>query len=203
MQNHGLFKTGMVAMLALEFLRSTSALAAETYSFDKGHTEIRVSWNHAGLSMQSARFLEFDGTIVIDEDDPAKSSVDISLNVSGIKSTIEAFDNELKSANFFDLEKFPTITFKSTAVRQTAKQSVEITGDLIIKGVKKPVKLDADLIFIGPHPLGPYIAEYKGAKYAGFQAKARVLRSEFGLGAFAPLTSDWVDININTELRKQ
>ena len=76
-----------------------------------------------------------------------------------------------------------------------------MTGDLTIKGITKPVTLDVDAeLHAGDHPLGAFIDKYKGRQAAGFNAKGRVLRSEFDLGRNAPLVSDWVDIEINTEL---
>ncbi len=202
MENMKILKTAQIAVVALGLMGSTSAFAAETYSFDKGHTEIRFSWDHVGMSTQSARFLDFDGTFVIDKEDPAKSSVDVSFDINSIKSTVVVFDKDLVSPKFFDAAKFPKATFKSTSVRQISKSSVEITGDLTIKGITKPVKLDAELLFMGVHPLSQYIPKYKDAKYTGFKAKGQVLRSDFELGAFAPLTSDRIVIEINTELRR-
>jgi len=202
MKNMSFIKTVQVTVLALGLMGSASVIAAETYSFDKGHTEIRFSWNHVGISTQSARFLDFDGTFVIDKDDPTKSSVDVSFVVDSLMSTVKAFDKDLMSPKFFDAAKFPKATFKSTSIRQISKNAVEVTGDLTIKGITKTVTLDAELLFEGIHPLGKFIPKYKDAKYTGFKATGQVLRSDFGLGAFAPLTSDRIVIEINTELRK-
>lgn len=124
------------------------------------------------------------------------------MSTASIKTTVKVFDDELASPNFFDAVKFPTATFKSTSVRQVSKNAVEITGDLTIKGITKSMTLDAELLFSGAHPLGQFIPNYKDATYAGFKARGQLLRSDFGLGAFAPLTSDRIVIEINTELRK-
>jgi len=202
MKHVGILKAAQVAVVALGVMGQASVFAAETYKFDKGHTEIRITWDHVGLSFQSARFLEFDGTIIIDKKDLAKSSVDVTIDMNSIKTTVAVFDKDIKSDKFFDVEKFPKATFKSTSIKQIAKSSVEITGDLTIKGITKSVTLDAELLYSGIHPLSQFLPQYKDATYAGFKARGQILRSDFGVGAFAPLTSDRIIIDINTELRR-
>lgn len=197
-----LFKPVKTAIVVFALMGTVSAFAADKYSFDKKHTEIRFNWNHLGISTQSARFMGFDGTFMIDQENPNNSSVEVSFDSNSIKSADAGFDVILASPRFFDAAKFPKSTFKSTSVKQTGKSFAEITGDLTIKGITKSVTLEAELLFMGQHPLGKYIANYKGVTYTGFKAKAQILRSDFGLGEFAPLTSDRIIVEINTELRK-
>lgn len=176
------------------------AQAAESFSFDKGHTEIIFAYSHLGNSTQHGSFGDYDGTIVIDEKDPTKSTVDVTIKAASIDSGVSALDDHLRSGDFFDVEKFPDIRFVSTAVKPIGKTQVEITGDLTIKDNTKPVVMVATLNFKGEHPLGPFVESYKGKHVAGMSATTRVLRSDFGVGAFAPLTGDLVDITIETEL---
>lgn len=95
------------------------------------------------------------------------------------------------------------ITFKSTAVRQTGVDRGEVICELTIHGVTEPVSLDVALQFEGDHPLGPFIKAYAGAPYVSFSGRTEILRSEFGVGEFAPRTSDRVEIVIETEMRQQ
>ncbi len=189
---------GLVAALAL----GTAAQAANSYTFDKGHTKILFFWNHLGLSNQSARFDDFDGTLVFDPEKPETSKIDVTIKTASVDSDVPAFDDHLKSADFFNAEKHPEITFVSTTVRKTGTETGQVDGDLTINGVTKPVTLDVTFNFMGEHPLSAFNENYKGAQYVAFSARTRVLRSDFNVGLYAPLTSDTVDIMIETELRK-
>jgi polyisoprenoid-binding protein YceI len=176
--------------------------AADTYSFDKGHSKVLFFWNHVGLSNQSGRFDDFDGTLVFDQQKPENSRVEVTIQTGSIDTDVPALDKDLLSENFFNASTHPQITFVSTKVHQSGTKTGRVTGDLTINGVTKPVTLDVTFNFAGEHPLSPYLEKYKGAQYTGFSARARVLRSEFGMGRFAPLTSDEIDIVIETEMRK-
>lgn len=186
---------------AVAWLTSESQ-AAETFQFDAGHSEVRFLWNHVGLSTQSGEFREVVGTLMIDRENLANSKVDVTIKAASLETGVAALDDDLRSKNFFEVEKFPEITFKSTAVRQSAVDRGQVTGDLTIRGVTKPVTLDVKLNFEGDHPLGPFLETYAGAYYAGFSARTEILRSDFDVGAFAPLTSDRIEIVIEAEMRR-
>ncbi len=186
---------------ALMALPNTDAQAEpQTYQFDKNHTQIRISWNHLGLSEQSLLFREYSGTVTFDEEDVSNSSVEVTIDPASVDSGIERFDDHLRSADFFHVEEHDEVTFKTTEVVRTGPNTGRMTGDLTIKGITKPVTLDVTLNYSGEHPLAPFNDNYKGRQAAGFTATGRVLRSDFDLGRNAPIVSDWVDIEINTEL---
>jgi len=172
----------------------------QTYQFDKGHTQIRFSWNHVGLSEQSALFRDYSGTVTFDQEDVSNSSVSVTIDPASVDTGVADFDDHMKSSDFFHVEEHPEVTFETTDVVKTGPDSGRMTGDLTIKGITKPVTLDVTLNYAGEHPLAPFNEKYKGRQAAGFKATGRVLRSDFDLGRFAPLVSDWVDIEINTEL---
>lgn len=175
--------------------------AQETYRFDQGHTEIRFAWNHAGLTTQSAEFEALDGEVVIDREEIANSAVTVTIDASSIETGVDAFNAHITSGDFFDVAEHGTITFTATEVVRVGQDRALITGDLTIKGITRPVTLDAELTFDGPHPLGAFMDEYD-AYYTGFEATTTVRRSRWDLGMFAPLVSDAVDITIRTELRR-
>lgn len=179
-----------------------TAQAAETYTFDKEHTKILFFWNHVGLSNQMGRFDDFDGKLVFDKAKPENSSIEVTIKTKSIDTDVPALDADLLSENFFNSDTHPEITFVSTEVRQTSTKTGMVTGDLTINGVTKPVTLDVTFNFQGEHPLSPFLEKYKGAQYTGFSARATVLRSAFNVGRFAPLTSDEIDILIETEMRR-
>lgn len=202
---HGNFAKALVLagfVAVLSFAPMSGAAAAETYSFDKGHTEIRFLWNHVGLSEQSGEFREYDGTIVWDKDKIENSKIDVSIKVASMDTGVKALDDDLLSENYFDAAKFPLITFKSTSVKQTGVDRGRVTGDLTIHGVTRPAQLDVRLLFQGDHPLAGFFKSYAGAPYAAFSARGEVLRSAFGVARSVPLVSDRIQIVIETEMRQ-
>ena len=149
-----------------------AAQAAESYGFDKGHTEIRFTWNHVGLSNQSGEFMDYDGVVAFDPENLANSSVDVTIKAASLDTGVEALDEHLRGPDFFNTAEHPEISFKSTSVRQTAAGRGQVTGDLTINGVTKPVTLDVTLNFQGEHPLAGFIPAYAGAPYVAFSASA-------------------------------
>lgn len=178
-------------------------LMAQTYSFDNTHTKILFVYNHLGMSNQYGRFDGYDGEVVFNADKIAEAKVNVTLDANSIDTDVAKLDEHLKSPDFFDTAKHPRITFKSTGVKQTGSKSMQISGDLSIKGKTLPVVLDATLNYSGEHPLAKFIKAYAGSQWISFSAKTRVRRSDFDLGLYAPMTSDTVDIIIETELREK
>lgn len=183
-------KTLLVAAL---FAFSGAALAAPvTYKLDPNHTNVIAQWSHFGFSNPSAHFGKADGTLVYDADDIGASSVQVTLPLAGLNSFVSEFDDHLRSADFFEAEKFPSATFKSTKVESAGEGKLSVTGDLSIKGITKPVVLDVTLNKVGEQPMAKRAA-------IGFDATGTVLRSDFGLGKYAPAVSDEVKLRITTE----
>lgn len=175
--------------------------AADAYSLDPGHTQVRASWDHAGYSTQSLLFRQVSGDIAIDFDAPSNTSLNITIPVSGIDTGVDAFDKHLSSGDFFEAEKFPNATFVSTSVEKTGDTTLKVTGDLTIKDTTKSVTLDVVVNNSGDHPLGQFIDYYKG-EWVGVTATGTITRSEWGLGFGAPITSDEIELFISAELKK-
>ncbi|MGE8214342.1 MAG: YceI family protein [Stenotrophomonas sp.] len=167
-------------------------VAAGTYKLDPSHTDVLVQWNHMGFSNPTAHFGNADGTLVYDAADVSKSTVEVTLPLSGLNSFTAKFDEHLRSADFFDAAKFPTATFKSTKVEAAGTNKLTVTGDLTVKGVTKPVVLDVTVNGAGEHPM-------MKVPSVGFDATTTIKRSDFGVGAYAPAVSDDVKIRITTE----
>ena len=174
---------------------------AGEYKFDPNHTEIRLTWNHAGLSDQSGEWKLSDGSVDFDPKNVSATKVSVTIDAKSVNTGVEELDGHLQGENFFNAEKFPTITFKSTKAVQTSSNTIAITGDLTIKGNTKPITLDFSLNHNGKHPLGKYFDHYKG-QWVGVHGTGSLLRSDYGVGKYAPLTSDLVKINISAELRE-
>ncbi|WP_313402258.1 YceI family protein [Stenotrophomonas sp.] len=167
-------------------------VASGTYKLDPTHTDVLVQWNHMGFSNPTAHFGNADGTLVYDAADVGKSSVEVTLPLSGLNSFTAKFDEHLRSADFFDAAKFPTATFKSTKVEAAGTNKLTVTGDLTVKGQTKPVVLDVTVNGAGEHPM-------MKVPSVGFDATTTIKRSDFGVGAYAPAVSDDVKIRITTE----
>ncbi|HTH66901.1 MAG TPA: YceI family protein [Rhodanobacter sp.] len=187
-------------MRALKYLALAGLLGAAvsvqaapvTYKLDPSHTMVLFSWNHFGYSNPTADFGLGEGTLVFDEQHPAASSVQVSLPLAMLDTHVPALDKHLKEPDFFNADKYPVVTFKSTAVQPLGGNKFKVTGNLTVHGVTKVVVLDATLNKIGPHPMSK-------AQSIGFDATASIKRSDFGMGAYVPNVSDAVNIRITTE----
>lgn len=180
-----------------------SPAQSATYQLDKEQTNVTFSWNHLGISRQSARILDVAGTLAFDPAEPEKSSIQATLKTSSIWTGLPAFDRQLKTADYFDAGQFPAITFKSTDVKKTGDRTGEVAGELTILGRTNPVTLNVTWNFTGDHPLGPSNPAYQDKHVSGFTASAKLLRSNWGMARGAPLVSDEIEITINTEFIRQ
>ena len=163
-----------------------------TYKLDPSHTNVLAQWSHFGYSHPLAHFGDVEGTLVYDADNVAASSVEVTLPLSGLNGFSDKFNEHLRSADFFDAAKYPTATFKSTRVDDLGNNKLRVTGDLTIKGITKPVVLQVMLNKAEEHPMSK-------APAIGFDAKTKIKRSDFGVGAYAPNVSDEVSVRITTE----
>lgn len=182
-----------IALAAALVVASTAAFAAPvTYKIDPNHTSVVASWSHFGFSNPIANFGDAEGSITYDPANVGTSKVEVTLPLSGLDSHVAKFDEHLRSADFFDAEKFPTITFKSTKVEAAGDKKLRVFGDLTIKGITKPVVLDTTINKIGEQPMAKRAA-------AGFDASTTIKRSDFGIAKYVPNVSDEVTIHITTE----
>ena len=189
-------------LLALSFIFSagfsSQALAQiETYEFDKAHTQILFFVNHLGFSDSQGEFHEYDGHFTFDRGAPEKSSVEVTIQTASIDMDHEKWDAHMRNEDFFDVETFPTMTFKSTEIEVTGENDAAIHGDLTILGVTKPVSLAVRHNKSGKHP-------FSGKFVAGFSASTTVKRSEFGMNYGLPMISDDIEVRLEVEgVRKE
>jgi len=187
-------QTRFVASLILPAALSSAALANETYKFDQSHSTIGFKI-HQFLGTTNGRFTKFSGEIDIDREHPEKSSVVARIDVRSIDTRIQKRDDHLRSAEFFNVAKFPDITFKSRSVTRTGPQSGDILGDLTMHGVTKPITLHVKL-------LTPISNEVKQTRWAVTTEplKRRDFNLMFSQGAEAISgISQTVAINIEVE----
>lgn len=186
-------RTFRYVILAGLLSAALSAQAAPvTYKLDPAHTMVLFSWSHFGFSNPTADIGISDGTLVFDEQHPSKSSVEVTMPLSALDTHVTALDKHLKEPDFFDADKYPTITFKSTSVQPLGGKRYKVIGNLTVHGVTKPVVLTATLNGMGKHPM-------TGQQAIGFNATGTLDRSAFGLGAYVPKVSDAIKLDITTE----
>ena len=171
---------------------------AERYDIDAAHSGVVFGWNHFGFSNPTARFDKIEGSVLLDKADLTKSSISVTLPVEGLDTRVAKLDEELKSPDFLDATKYPTITFRSTRVEQTGENSLKITGDLTVHGVTKPVTLDAKVNKIGIFEIPGVIK----AQTAGFDATTVIKRSDFGVGKYVPAVSDEIPVRITIDAKQ-
>jgi polyisoprenoid-binding protein YceI len=135
----------LVISFVLLVALNSAALASETYRFDQSRSTIGFTV-HQFLGTTHGKFTKFDGKIDIDREHPEKSSVTAKIDVRSIDTGIVKRDNHLRSPEFFNIAKFPEMTFKSRSVRQTGQQSGDILGDLTMHGITKPITLHVKLL---------------------------------------------------------
>lgn len=170
------------------------AVAAEVaYTLDSTHTQVQFNWNHLGLSNPGASFDNVTGTLLWDAADPTRSSVEVSMPVDSVDTHVPVLDAEFKSAKFFDIGRFPNVTFKSTQVERVGLGNrYTVTGNLTAHGITRPVVLDVVLNGVGQHPM------FK-APALGFEATTRFNRSDFGLTVALPMVSNEIRVHITAE----
>ena len=178
--------------LAVASIATISVAKPVDYTIDPTHTATVFTWNHFGFSTPSANFSDIQGTISVDNARPVNSAVNVTIPLSSLNTNVKALDEHLKNADFFDAEKYPNITFKSTKVQAVGNNKYKITGNLTVKNVTKPVVLDAVLNKQGVHPMTK-------AESIGFNATTSFDRSAFGVGAYVPNVGDKITVNITTE----
>jgi polyisoprenoid-binding protein YceI len=180
------------ALVSFAFVPSVARAQIENYTFDKAHTQIFFGVDHLGFSQSMGKFLDFDGGFTFNRAEPAKSKVDVTIKTASIDMDDEKWDAHLKNADFCNVEKFPDMTFQSTAIKVTGEKTADITGDLTILGVTKPVTLATVFNKADKHP-------FSSAYHAGFTASAQIKRSDFGMKYGLPMVGDDVKIMLNVE----
>lgn len=176
-------------------------MTASTWNIDPVHSAIHFSIRHMVVSKTRGRFTKWSGQISFDPDNPAASSVQVAIDPASIDTADAQRDGHLRSPDFFDVEKYPQASFRSTTVEETSTDTYRITGDLTIHGVTKPVVLNA--VFEGSAK-DPW-----GGERAGFAGSATIDRRDFGLAwnkvleAGGVLVGDKVELTVEIEAVKQ
>jgi polyisoprenoid-binding protein YceI len=180
----------LVAALAMA---ATVAAQAATWQIDPNHSAAQFSVRHLGVSTVRGAFTKVSGSAKYDPSDPSKTPLDATIEAASVDTRVENRDNDLRSPNFLDVQKYPTITFHSKQVKAVGAGKLQITGDLTIHGVTKEVVLDVD----GPTAS---IKDPWGNQRIGASATTKITRQDFGITYLPGVVGDELNITIDAEL---
>jgi polyisoprenoid-binding protein YceI len=182
-------KLALIAAALALFAAAPAEAAPVKYTYDKLHSQILFSVDHMGFTRSHGRFNKFDGTFMLDEQNPEGSSAEITIDTNSVDMADATWDEHVKE-KFLETAKFPAMSFRSTKIVRTGEKTATMTGDLTLHGVTKPVTLDVVLNQIGPHPMA------KERRDAGFTLTGKLKRSDFGMSGAIPLVGDDVALTI-------
>lgn len=192
----GFAVSGLVALSVFMGRITPVHAAVENYALESPHTQVMFSISHMGLSNSYGKFTGYSGTLVIDRDAPEKSTVDVTIKTDSLDLNDKTWNEHVQAKDLLNVAVFPTMTFKSTLVTRTGDKTADMTGDLTLLGITKPVTLQVT---------------FNDAKYIdmtkenriGFSAKGTLKRSEFGMSHGIPFVGDDVALIIEVEAIRQ
>ncbi|MGC2400206.1 MAG: YceI family protein [Acidobacteriaceae bacterium] len=189
-------RSATLQLLALLLWLNIGALHAfaqtQTWYLDPPHSAAQFSVRHMGISTVRGTFTKVNGE-VIDSPDLSKASVKVTIDASSVDSRVQRRDDDLRSDHFFDVAKYPTITFQSKRVESAGAGKLKVTGDLTIHGVTKEVVLDVD----GPTPP---IKDPRGNSHRGASATTSINRTDFGINTMPGMIGEQIAIQLDVEM---
>ncbi len=179
-------------------LLCTTLFAQTTWKSDPWHSKLTFTITHIGISDVMGLFKTFDVTITTSKADFSDAVFELSADVASINTEVEKKDDHLKSADFFEVEKYPTMTFKSTSIKKISKDKYKLAGNLTLHGITKPVTMDLWYRGTAENPMNKITS-------AGFQLTGSLMRSDFGIGPKfpPPMIGDIVSIKADGEFPKK
>ena len=178
---------------AFLILTISAAAQVQTWQIDPNHTAAQFSVRHMGISTVRGAFTKVSGSAQYDPSNVSKTSIDATIDASSVDTRVSMRDEDLRSPNYLDVAKYPTITFKSKSVQAAGEGKLKIVGDLTIHGVTKEVTLDVD------GPSAP-VTDPKGNSHVGASASTNVNRKDFGVGGSSNMVGEDITITIDVEL---
>ena len=185
-------KRRVLSLLVVALFTAAAWAQGSEWQIDPAHTTVAFTVRHMGISNVHGRFTKVTGSAVVDDNDPSKDSVNATIDATSIDTGVQMRDNDLKSANYFDVAQFPTIIFKSKNVSKAGDGKLKVVGDLTIHGLTKEVTLDVEGPS-APAKMGPNLKR-------GLSATTSVNRKDFGVGAKTPSAMVGEDIKIELDV---
>jgi polyisoprenoid-binding protein YceI len=184
------------SVLAAALLLTLSAAAQDTWQLDPQHSSAQFSVRHLAVSTVRGAFTKVSGTVIYDPANLGKTSIQTTIDAVSVDTRVEKRDNDLRSPNFLDVSKYPTITFQSKRVEAAGAGKLKVTGDLTIHGVTKEVVLDVD------GPSGP-MKDPWGNQRMGASASTKINRQDFGVAGLPGVVGDDINITLDVEMIRQ
>jgi len=181
-----------VQLVVLLGLSNFAVAQTQTWYLDPAHSAAQFSVRHMGISTVRGTFTKVEG-VVVDSPDQSKASVNVTIDAGSVDSRVQRRDDDLRSDHFFDVAKYPTITFKSKRVEAAGPGKLKVTGDLTIHGVTKEAVLDVD----GPTPP---VKDPRGNSHRGASATTTVSRADYGMNTMPGMIGDQVAIQLDVEM---
>lgn len=194
-------RTLLAALVVAVTLGANAFAQTGKWALDRTHSQISFSVSHMVVAEAEGKFDSFDVAVLADKEDLTDAKVDVTIQVASVNTDNKDRDNHLKSADFFEAEKFPTITFKSKELKKVGDNKYKLVGDFTMHGVTKPVELDAKF--------GGVVKDGKGRLHAGFKVTGQVNRQDYGVKWSKKIDNnglvvgDVVEFKGNVELVKQ
>jgi polyisoprenoid-binding protein YceI len=185
----------LLGLASVVVLAIPSAVLADTWQIDPPHTSAQFSVRHMGISTVRGAFTKVSGNLEYDPSDLSKTSVDVTIDAASVDTRVDARDNHLRSPDFLDVAKYPTLTFKSKRVESAGPGRLKVTGDLTIHGVTKSAVLDVE------GPSDP-IKDPRGKLHMGASATTKISRADFGVTGVPVMVGDEISITIDVEMVK-
>jgi len=183
----------VLVLTAALALTASAAAQATTWQIDPNHTAAQFSVRHLGISTVRGAFTKVSGSVTYDPANPGKTVIDVTIDANSVDTRVERRDNDLRSPNFFDAAKFPTLTFKSKHTEANGAGRLKVTGNLTIHGVTKEVVLEVE----GP---SEPMKDPRGNQHMGASASTKINRQDFGVSADKGMVGDDISIMIDVEL---
>lgn len=183
-----------LTLIVSAFLLLVAFTTVTPWKSDKAHSQLAFTVKHLGIADVSGTFNDFDVNVVASKPDFSDAQFELTAKTASIDTRVDARNNHLKSADFFDAEKYPALTFKSTSIKKAGKNKYKLTGDLTLHGITKSVTVDLKYTGTVENPMSK-------KPTTGFQVSGVIKRSDFNLGSGfpAPMISDEVTIKADGE----
>jgi polyisoprenoid-binding protein YceI len=178
-------------LLGLAITSVTSSVHAETFTIDPVHSAVLYRAGHMNVSHSWGRFSDISGTLALDDPNADNNSIDITVKATSIDSGAAARDEHLRGPDFLNVKQFPTITFKSTQIKAVDPKTLEVTGNLTIHGVSKPVTLKVERLGAGKSPMG--------GSSVGLETTFKINRSDFDMKNMLNMIADEVMLIVSLE----
>ncbi len=189
-------RTLSALVISVVLLLTLSAAAQDTWQFDPPHSSAQFSVRHLGVSTVRGAFTKVSGTVQYDANNLGKSSIQTTIDAASVDTRVDMRDNDLRSPNYLDVQKYPTITFKSKRIEAAGAGKLKVTGDLTIHGTTKEAVLDVD----GPTPA---MKDPWGNQRMGASATTKINRMDFGVAGGPGVVGNDITITLDIEMIKK